>query len=103
MLNKNIMKIAMFIKNEKIQSPNTEAMHAFIFKIEDERIVGVEDTLFYNMEPNYISLWLIARQIKVFYIQNINDRDKEFFQERGVSVKTFEEIDSNHIFRAFIL
>lgn len=96
------MKIAMFIRNERMANPNSDAMRALIFYVENEIITGMEDAYLYNMNANYISLWLISRRIEVFYVRNIKDEDRCFFKKIGITVKTFEEIGSNHIFRAFI-
>ena len=96
------MKVAMFVRNKRVARPDSDAMCALIFNVENGKITGMEDTYLYNMTVNYISLWLIAREINVFYIQNIKDEDKSFFEKIGITARTFNEIDNGHIFRAFI-
>lgn len=56
----------MFIKNERMSRPNSEVMRALVFNVKNERITGMEDAYIYNMKANYISLWLISRQIDIF-------------------------------------
>lgn len=73
------MKIAIFVKNERLNDSNNNSMRALIFNVEDEKIIGMEDAYLYNMDTNYISLWLISRQIYVFYIRNIEEDARCFF------------------------
>lgn len=96
------MKVAMFVKNERMARPNSEAMCALIFNIEEGKITGMEDVFLYNMTVNYISLWLLARDINVFYILDIKEEDRSFFKKIGITAKTFKEINDGHIFWAFI-
>lgn len=93
----------MFIKNGRTSTANPNSMKVLVFQVENEKIISMEDSCIYNTDPNFISLWLIARQINIFYMQHISQEHKAFYKTIGINARTFDEIDSKHIFRAFIL
>jgi len=97
------MKVAMFVRDEKMRALNTEAMQAIIFHIDNDLITGVEHEHLFCRNLNYISLWLINKQINEIYIREADDKIRDYFKKMDIIVKTHEDISDNPLFKAFLL
>lgn len=95
------MKVAIFVRDDKMKRLNINAMHVLIFNLENDKIIGMEDDYLYKKDPNYISLWLITRKIRIIYVQDIDNASRNYFKSIGIAVKTLEDISNDHIFRVF--
>jgi hypothetical protein len=96
------MKIALFLNDEKLKAMNAEAFAAFLLEIADNIIVSVENDLLYSKNLNYISLWLLKKQVNILYILSADDTLRSYFKRIDVEVKTFEDLKDNPILNLFL-
>jgi len=81
------MRIALFIKNG-----NIDAIHILVFDAQVDKILNSEDCFLYEKDINYVSLWLISKQVKAFYIRDADDKIRNYFHKLDIEVKTYEDI-----------
>jgi len=97
------MKVAIFIKNNQMETLKVEAIYMLILNLENDIIVGMETNYMYSSNIDHVSLYLISKQVNVLYIECADDTVKDFFRKFGITVKTYEDLKENHIFRAFLM
>lgn len=97
------MKIALFLKDEKLKAINVDAMSVSIIEMSDDTVVSIENNTLYSRNPNYISLWLLRKQVNTIYILSADDNIRDYFKRIDVEVKTFEDLKENPILKLFLL
>jgi len=97
------MKIALFLNDVRLKALHVNALSVKIISISNNEIEGVEDHSLYSKDLNYISLWLIRREVNVIYLHNADDDIRAFFNRIGVEVKIFEDLAEDPILRFFLL
>ncbi len=97
------MKVAMFIKDEKLDRINADAVRVLVFDIEGNKIVGIEEDCLYKKNLNFLSVWLLNKRINVVYIQETNDGVDNYFKKLDIEVKTHEDLKNDPLFYAFLL
>lgn len=97
------MKIAMMLNSDKFSILDKDIIHAFILDIEDGFVVSIDDEFLTKKNVNYISLWIISKQIKELYLQSVDDATRSYFERLGVAVKTYEDIKNNPMFIPYLI
>lgn len=92
-LNTINMKIAIFINDNKMKELNINAVNVFVFTIENEKVTGVENETLYNKNHNYISLWLINREVNEVYIQYTDNQFKILLENINIVVNHMKAYD----------
>lgn len=97
------MKIALFLEDKKLKAINVEAMSVLIIEMSNDTIASIENNSLYSKDLNYISLWLLRKQINLIYILSADDKIRDYFRRIDVEVKTFEDLKDNPILKLFLL
>ncbi|MDR1880329.1 MAG: hypothetical protein LBQ78_05300 [Tannerellaceae bacterium] len=96
------MKIALLLngKNSRIGG---NIGHAVVFDIERDKVVGVENEALESKDISYLSFWALTNKVKEIYIPDMDERLRSFFRKMGISVKKYDELADDRLFRTFIL
>lgn len=97
------MKVALFFSDEKLKAINVDSMSVLIVEMSDSTIVSVENESIYSRDLNYISLWLLKKQVNTIYILNADDDIKNYFKRIDIEVKTFEDLKEDSILNLFLI
>jgi hypothetical protein len=97
------MKVAMFIKDEKLDRIKADTVRALVFDIDGNKIVGIEEDCLYKKNLDFLSVWLLNKQINIVYIQDTNNSIDSYFQKLDIEVKTHEDLKNDPLFYAFLL
>lgn len=91
------MKVAICMNDEKMYQSRIEMMYALIIDIQKDIIYKKEEVCFCEKNINYISLWLLSKEITLIYIKDTNKDINSYFSEIGIEVRTHQDylIDSN--------
>lgn len=84
------MRIALFIKNR-----NVDIIHILVLDVQGNEISCMEDCYIFGKNLNYLSLWLISKQVQAFYIQGADDKIREYFHKLDIKVKTYEDLKAD--------
>ncbi|MBB4035592.1 hypothetical protein GGR21_001485 [Dysgonomonas hofstadii] len=97
------MKVAIFVKDEKISSISPDAFYVLVFTLNEDIIIGLEIENFYNNNIGYISVWLLNRKVNVVFMESAEDGIRYYFSQMNIEVRSFDDLKKNHIFRAFLM
>jgi len=97
------MKIALFLKDEKIQETDDEVIPIIVLHLGDNMIMEVEKEIFVKKDINYLALWMLTKKIKEIYVMDIDPMAKKLFEKLGVTVRKHEEITKNPLLKKFIV
>lgn len=96
------MKIALFLKEDKIDDVNTDTIPIIVLHTNDTSIIEVEKDIFVKKDINYMALWLLTKRIKEVYVMDIDSMVKKLFENLGVIVRKYEDIEKNPLLKRFI-
>lgn len=96
------MKIALFIKDEKIDGAYADTIPIIVLHIDNKSIREVEKDFIVRKDVNYLALWLITKRIKEVYVVDIDPMVKRLFEKLGVAVKNYKDIERNPLLRRYI-
>ena len=97
------MKIAIFVNDDKLKAIHVNATSVLVVEMIDDTVASVENDTLYSMDLNYISLWLLGKQINVIYILSADDDIRNYFRRMDIEVKTFEDLKENPLLNIFLL
>ncbi|HCO67262.1 MAG TPA: hypothetical protein DIT04_05835 [Dysgonomonas sp.] len=97
------MKIALFLKNETLKVLHADAFSVLVIQMSNQSIESVENHSLFSKDPDYISLWLIRRQIDTIYIQNADQDIKDYFRRINVEVNSFRDLKDDPVLNLFLL
>ena len=96
------MRVALFLKDEKIEGGNPEVIPIIILHLSNNMVVEVEKDIIVKKDASYISLWLLTKHIKEMYVMDIDPTLKQLFEKLGVVVRKHQDIKKNPLLRDFI-
>ena len=96
-----VMRIAMFLRNEKL--PEESIVQAYAFSVEDHTITGIGSEMLYVRNIDYLGAWLISNHIDVVYMNNTDEDILEKLRKIGVTVKPLSEIKNNPLLNLFLI
>jgi len=96
-----IMRIAIFLRNEKL--PEESVVQAYAFSVEDRTITSIGSELLYVRNIDYLIVWLIGNNIDVVYMNNVEEELKEGLNKIGVLLKPLNEIKDNPLLNLFLI
>jgi len=97
------MRIALFLKDEKIEGSDPEVIPIIILNVANNMVVEVEKDIIVKKDASYISLWLLTKRIKEMYVMDIDPTLKQLFEKLGVVVRKHQDISKNPLLRDFIV
>lgn len=97
------MKVAIFMNEEKMDQLRIEMMYALIIDIRKNIVYKKEEVCFHEKNINYISLWLLNKEITLIYIRDTNKEIYSYFSKIGIEVKTHLEIPDNSVLKDYLL
>lgn len=89
------MRVAVFLDNEKMNTPETAIICAVIFEIIGDLIIKIDEEFLIKKDINYLSLWLISENIKIIFLDHADNRVISYFEGIGVKIKTLCDLKSN--------
>ena len=96
------MKIALFLKKDKIDDVENDSFPIIVLHTNENSVVEVEKDLLVKKDINYMALWLLTKRIREIYVMDIDLMIKKLFQNLGVIVKKYEDIERNPLLKRFI-
>ncbi|MFV0538449.1 MAG: hypothetical protein ACK5M3_13940 [Dysgonomonas sp.] len=96
------MKIALFLKEDKIDDIETASIPIIVLHTNENSIVEVEKDILVKKDLNYMAFWLLTKRIKEIYVMDIDSMVKKLFENLGVIVKKYEDIEKNPLLKRFI-
>ena len=96
------MKIALFLKDEKIDESHLDTIPIIVLHTENGAVVEVEKDIMVKKDVNYMALWLLTKRIKEVYVMDIDPLIKKLFEKLGVTVRKHKEIEKNPLLKRFI-
>lgn len=96
------MKIALFLKRDKIDDVENDSIPIIVLYTNENSVVKVEKDMLVKKDVNYMALWLLTKRIREIYVMDIDLMIKKLFENLGVVVKKYEDIDKNPLLKRFI-
>lgn len=97
------MKVALFLKDEKIEKTDIEVLPILILYLGEKKAVEMEKDIIIRKDINYLALWLLNKKIEEIYVADIDPLVRKLFEKLNVTVKKHEEMKKNPMLRTFIL
>ncbi|MDR1646284.1 MAG: hypothetical protein LBS05_10805 [Tannerellaceae bacterium] len=94
------MKIALLLKSRK--QPANHFDRAVVFDVEKDRVVGVENTTLEPKDAQALTSWAQMKRVKEVYTPQADDQLRLFLSKLGISLKAYDELSDNRLFRTFI-
>lgn len=95
------MRVALFVRNNNMKAIKINAFNVLVLDIEDNTIIGMENDCLYNKNINYVSLWLINKEVSTIYIEESNEEIIKFFEKIDITVKTHKDLEKEPLLRMF--
>jgi hypothetical protein len=95
------MKIALLLKSKK-QPKSSQFDRAVVFDVEKDKVVGVENTTLESKDVNALTSWAQTQKVKEIYSPYADDHLRQFFSKLGISLKGYDELSDDRLFRTFI-
>lgn len=96
------MKIALFLKEDKIDDIRTDTIPIIVLHTDNTSVVDVEKDMIVKKDINYMALWLLTKRIKAIYVMDIDPMIKKLFEKLGVMVKRYEDMEKNPLLKEFM-
>jgi hypothetical protein len=96
------MKVALFLKDERINGADIEVLPIIILHLGEKTVVEVEKDIIVKKDVNYLALWLLNKKIKEIYVADIDPLVKKLFEKLNVVVRKHEEMEKNPLLKPFI-
>jgi hypothetical protein len=95
------MKIALLLKSKK-QLKSNHVDRAVVFNVEKDKVVGVENTTLTSKDVHTLTSWAQTKKVKKIYMPHVDDQLRLFFNKLGISLKGYDELSEDRLFRTFI-
>ena len=96
------MKIALFMKEEKIDEMYADTIPIIVLRVSNNSITEIEKDFLVNKDINYLALWLLTKRIREIYVMDIDPLIKKLFEKLGVIVRNYKDIEKNPLLREFM-
>ncbi len=97
------MKIVMFLKYKKEEGIYDEdIIDALTFDVSGRKVCFFRQEYLYSKNINYISLWLLNRQIPEVYVREADDKTRLYFKRIGITIKSYEELENKEFFTEYL-
>ena len=97
------MKVAIFLKNNKLTVLHEEKVHVVIFNIEKDKVIGVENTILEEQNKESIVSWLYHQSINQIYLSEIDEQIHHKINSQGIRVKTLETLKNDKLYNSLAL
>ena len=89
-------------KDDKIDDIQKDTIPIIVLHTNETSIVEVEKEIIVKKDINYMALWLLTKRIKEIYVMDIDPLIKKLFENLGVIVRKYEDIEKNSLLKRFI-
>lgn len=96
------MKIALFLKNDKIDDSDIDTIPIIVLHTDSNTVVEIEKDIIVKKNVNYLALWLLTKRIKEVYVMDIDPLIRQLFERLGVVVRKYDDMKKNPLLRKFI-
>jgi hypothetical protein len=96
------MRIALLLKSRKQQMSEDYLERAVVFNLEKGRVVGVENETLDSEDVNSLTSWAQTKKVKEIYAPYVDEQLRLYLGKTGISVKGYDELSENRLFRTFI-
>lgn len=96
------MKIALFLKNDKIDDSDIDTIPIIVLHTDSNTVVEIEKDILVKKDVNYLALWLLTNRIKEVYVMDIDPLIRQLFERLGVVVRKYDDMKKNPLLRKFI-
>ena len=97
------MKVAVFLKNNELTVLHETKVHVVIFKIEKDKVVGVEHISLEKQSQDAIVSWLNRNSISKIYLSEIDDQIHHKMKLQGIQTRTLEMLRDDRLYNTFAI
>jgi len=96
------MRFAVFLENINFEHLDPRVRRVFLFEREEEVITAVGEELLTLYDLNYLLLWLLGKNVKQIYVNNIDGMVKWQIEYIDIIVSELKEIKDNPLLQAIL-
>jgi NADH/NAD ratio-sensing transcriptional regulator Rex len=96
------MKIALLLKSKKHPKSETNMDRAVVFDVEKNKVVGVENDTLELKDVKSLTSWAQTKRVKEIFTPHVDEQHRLSFSKLGISIKGYDELEDNSLFRTFI-
>ena len=96
------MKIALILKEEKIEGPPVDTIPVIVLHTDNKTVIDVEKDLILKKDVNYLALWVLTKGIKEIYVTDVDPMVRKLFEKLGVTLRKHDEMKKNPLLKEFI-
>ena len=97
------MKVAVFLKNNELTVLHETKVDVVIFKIEKEKVVGVEHRSLEKQSQDAIVSWLYSKSINKIYLLEIEDHIHHKIELQGIQIRTLAMLKNDNLYNTLSL
>lgn len=98
------MRIALVLRQkDEPKKVDEHVSQVVVFDVEKDRVVGVENMTVASEDVDSLTHWALAEQVEEIFIPKVDDQVKPLFGKRGITMKGYDELGDNKLFRTFIV
>ena len=97
------MKVAIFLKNNKLTMLHETNVRVVIFTIEEDKVIGVENRILEKQDGESILNWLNHNYINQIYLSEIDDQIHHIMKTQHIRVKTLDTLKNDKLFNTLAL
>lgn len=95
------MRIAIFLRNEKL--PEENVIQAYVFSVKDHTITSIGSELIYITNTDYLFGWLISNKIDIVFMNHADQELQEELKKIDVEVRSLDKIKDNPLLHLFLI
>ncbi|MCC8197123.1 MAG: hypothetical protein LIP06_00700 [Tannerellaceae bacterium] len=96
------MRVALFLKQDPKEGVENTGK-VVVFTVKENKVVGVENDTVDIEKSGHLSLWALTKKIDEIYIPVINDSIEKLFLSLGITLKSYEELAEDQLFKNYIV
>ena len=97
------MKVAVFINKSEITTLHEEKAQVVVFKMKEEKVIGVENINLEEQNRKSIENWLKQKSINKIYLSEIDNQTRHKLNSNGIKVKTLDTLENDRLFKKLAL
>lgn len=97
------MRIAIVLDNiygAEIKSPIKKVM---LFEADEKLVIAIDEDTISLFEINYLSLWLLTKQVVRLYCDGLSEEDEALIKKAGIEIYPLKYIRDHPILQALLL
>lgn len=97
------MRIALLLRSKKQPKDEKNVEQAVVFDVENDKVVGVENDTLRSKGVEELKFWAQTKRVKEIYSPYVDEQVRTFFRKLGITIKGYDELSDDRLFKTFIL